>query len=90
MLELAWLNFTSYPGIWLTVAQVPIRGKRREGKQTGASFTTEVAGLEYILSSCVRQVKERYRAEQPGVRRSSQRGREELEGDVQGEGLGED
>ena len=61
----AWLNFTSNPGIWLTVAQVPIRGKRREGKQTGASFTTEVAGLEYILSSCVRQVKERYRAEQP-------------------------
>ena len=30
-----------------------------------ASFTAEVAGLENILSSCVRQVKERYRAEQP-------------------------
>ena len=41
------------------------RGKRREGKQTEASFTTEVTGLENILSSCVRQVKERYRAEQP-------------------------
>ena len=60
---LAWLNFTSNPDIWLTVAQVPIRGKRRKGKQTGALFTVEVAGLENILSSCVRQVKERYRAE---------------------------
>ena len=65
-------------------------GKRREGNQTGASFTTEVAGLEYILSACVRQVKERSRAEQPEGEKEQPEGWEKLEGHVQGDGLGED
>ena len=64
--ELAWLNSTSYPGIWIMVAQVPIRGKRREWKQLWASIHyKEVAGLENIWSSCVTQVEERDWVEQP-------------------------
>ena len=78
------LNITSYHGKWLTVALVPIRRKRREGKQTEASFTTEVAGLEYILSSCVRQVKERYRAKQPKGEREQPEGEREQPGEEGG------
>ena len=30
MTKLAWLNSTSYPGMWLMVAQGPVQGQGRE------------------------------------------------------------
>ena len=54
---------------------------RRNRKLTvGIVYCREVAGLDDSLSSCMRQVEERYRVEVM----------EELGGDVQGEGLGKE
>ena len=67
MTKLAWLNSTSYPGMWLMVAQ----GQGRERMMAVVFFfCREGAGPEDSLSSCVRQVEERYRAEQPEERGS--------------------
>ena len=61
MTELAWLSSPSFPGIWLTVAKGPVRGQRREGRLVvGLISCSQLAGLEDHLSSCVRQVVERY------------------------------
>ena len=66
MTELAWLNSPSYPCIWVMVAQGPIRGQRRKRKLTvDLVYCREVAELDDSLSSCMRQVEERYRVEQP-------------------------
>ena len=93
--KLAWLNSTSYPGMWLMVAQGPAQGKGRERMLAVVFFfCREGAGPEDSLSSCARQVEERYRAEQPEERgsRAQHLGqackvREKHEGVVQGVGL---
>ena len=69
--KLAWLNSTSYPGMWLMVAQGPAQGKGRERMLAVVFFFyREGEGPEDSLSSCARQVEERYRAEQPEERGS--------------------
>ena len=94
--KLAWLNSTSYPGMWLMVAQGPVQGQGRERRMMAVVFffCREGAGPEDSLSSCARQVEERYRAEQPEERGSRAQPlgqackvREKHEGDVQEEGL---
>ena len=95
MTKLAWLNSTSYPGMWLMVAQGPAQGQGRERMLAVVFFFyREGEGPEESLSSCARQVEERYRAEQPEERESRAQPlgqackvREKHEGDVQGEGL---
>ena len=80
--------------MWLMVAQGPVQGQGRERMLTVVFFfCREGAGPEDSLSSCARQVEEKYRAEQPEERgtRAQPLGqackvREKLEGDVQGEG----
>ena len=81
--------------MWLMVAQGPVQGQGRERMLAVVFFFyREGAGPEDSLSSCARQVEERYRAEQPEERGSRAhhlgrpcKVREKHEGDVQGEGL---
>ena len=69
MTKVAWLKSTSYPGMWLMVAQGPVKDWRKRKLAMGFVSCREGAGPEDSRTSCVRQVEERYRAEQPEKKR---------------------